>query len=341
MAEASSQPVRTFTVGFEDARYDERAYARAVAERYGTVHEELTIETDVAETLPRLAAAFDEPLGDEAALPTYLICEQAREHVTVALTGDGGDESFAGYERYAAHRLAGSLPASAARVGARVVRRVPAARKEPRSPWFRAARLLDLAAAPADDRYLRLMEVFPQALRDRLWAVDGLPVATSLTPEAPGLRGLQLLDLETYLPGDLLPKADIASMAHSLELRSPLLDHRVVELGLALPDALKVRGRTGKVALRRAFAGDLPDDVASRGKTGFGVPLGRWFREDLRDLARDALATDRGWFRRDEVTRLLDEHESGARDHGHRLWCLLTLELWFRAHVAPPALVAA
>ena len=130
-------------------------------------------------------------------------------------------------------------------------------------------------------------------------------------------------------------------MAHSLEVRSPLLDHAVVELGLALPDRLKARGREGKVALRRAFAAELPPEVSERGKTGFGVPLGRWFREDLRELARDALATDRGWFRPEAVTRLLDEHESGRRDHGHRLWCLLMLELWVREHVESRLLVAA
>ena len=154
----------------------------------------------------------------------------------------------------------------------------------------------------------------------------------------PGAAGLQQLDVETYLPGDLLLKADIASMAHSLELRSPFLDHEVVELGLALPDHLKVRGREGKVALRRAFADDLPPTVAGRGKTGFGVPLGRWFREDLRELAHDLLLNER-WFRRATVERLLDEHESGRRDHGHRLWCLLMLELWMREHVEAPLLV--
>src|SRR6266516_7701989 len=142
MAQASSQPVRTFTVGFPDARYDERAYARAVALRYGTVHQELAIEEDVASTLPRLATAYDEPLGDEAAFPTFLIAEQARRHVTVALAGDGGDESFAGYERYIAHRLAGRVPAPAARVGSAVLRLLPTARREPRSPLFRAARFL-------------------------------------------------------------------------------------------------------------------------------------------------------------------------------------------------------
>jgi asparagine synthase (glutamine-hydrolysing) len=341
MAQASAEPVRTFTVGFSDARYDEREYARAVAGRYGTVHEELEIEADVAATLPRLAAAYDEPLGDEAAFPTYLIAEQARRHVTVALAGDGGDEAFAGYERYIAHGLAGRVPGAAARVAASALRVLPAARREPRSTLFRAGRLLDVAAASPDERYGRLMEVFPLELRRRLWAGPGRARPVRLVPQRPGITGLQLLDLATYLPGDLLLKADIASMAHSLELRSPFLDHEVVALGLALPDSLKTRGREVKVALRRAFASDLPPQVAARGKTGFGVPLGRWFRVDLREMARDLLSTDRGWFRASEVTRLLDEHESRRADHGHRLWCLLMLELWVREHVEAPVLVTA
>jgi asparagine synthase (glutamine-hydrolysing) len=341
MAQASSQPVRTFTVGFSDERYDERSYARAVARRYGTVHEELELEEDIAATLPRLAAAYDQPLGDEAAFPTFLIAEQARRHVTVALGGDGGDEAFAGYERYIAYGLAGRMPGGVARVGAHALRAVPDARREPRSPLFRAARLLDVAAAPAADRYTRLVEVFPLELRRELWANPGTAREVRLDAQAPGITGLQLLDIDTYLPGDLLLKADIASMAHSLELRSPFLDHEVIALGLALPGSLKTRGREAKVALRRAFAADLPSEVAGRGKTGFGVPLGRWFREDLRDAADDLLATDRGWFRAETVRRLLSEHRSGRADHGHRLWCLLMLELWVREHVEAPVLVTA
>lgn len=341
MAQASSEAVRTFTVGFSDARYDERAYARAVAERYGTVHEELTIDEEVADTLPRLAAAYDEPLGDEAAFPTFLIAEQARRRVTVALAGDGGDEAFAGYERYIAHRLAGRVPGMPAQAGAAALRLLPATRREPRSRLFRAARFLAAAAAPPDERYSRLMEVFPLETRRELWLDPRRARRLSLQPPREGIAGLQLLDVATYLPGDLLLKTDLASMAHSLELRSPFLDHEVMALGLALPDHLKTSGREGKVALRHAFAAALPADVATRGKLGFGVPLGRWFREDLRELARDALATDRGWFRQDTVQRLFVEHETGRADHGHRLWCLLMLELWVREHVETPALVAA
>src|SRR5512132_828786 len=341
MAQASSQPVRTFTVGFPDARYDERAYARAVASRYGTVHEEVEIEEDIASTLPRLAATFDEPLGDEAAFPTFLIAEEARRHVTVALAGDGGDEAFAGYERYIAHRLAERIPGRLAQGGAAVLRLLPAARREPRSSLFRATRFLDVASAPAGERYARLMEVFPVELRRALWSDARQAQQVRLEPSRPGVTGLQLLDIETYLPGDLLLKADLASMAHSLELRSPFLDHEVVAVGLDLPDSLKVRGREGKVALRRAFADLLPAEVTTRVKTGFGVPLGRWFRSHPREVAHALLPSERGWFRPEAVRRLLDEHGSGRADHGHRLWCLLMLELWVREHVEAPVLVEA
>jgi asparagine synthase (glutamine-hydrolysing) len=337
MAQASPEPVRTFTVGFTDARYDERPFARAVAQRYGTRHEEVLIEADVLDALPRLASAFDEPLGDEAAFAEFLVCEAARRHVTVALTGDGGDESFAGYERYAAHALARRIPAAAARIASSTVRLLPGGRTEPRSRAFRAARLLDTAAAPAGERYERLMQVTPPALRRRLWTDEAQVTQCYLGSVGDGVTGLQLLDVATYLPGDLLVKADVASMAHSLELRSPLLDHQVLELGLSLPDHLKLRGREGKQALRRAFAGDLPSEVAGRGKTGFGVPIGRWFREDLRELAHDLLldrrARERGWFRPATVERLLGEHASRRADHGHRLWCLVMLELWLRTWV--------
>ena len=346
MGQASADAVRTFTVGFADARYDERPYARAVADRYGTQHEEVVLEPDVADVVPRLAASFDEPVGDEATLGQFLVCEAARRHATVALTGDGGDESFGGYERYAAVGLAARVPRTVARIAAPAVRLRPSARRESRSTAFRAARFLETVATPPTERYGRLMEVFPSDLRAQLWTADAM-VATRSAAEllgpapAAGITGLQLLDVATYLPGDLLPKADLASMAHSLELRSPLLDHAVLELGLSLPDHLKLRGRVGKQALRLAFAADLPPVVADRGKTGFGIPIGRWFREDLRVLGGDLLlgnrTRERGYFSPATVERLLDEHVAGTADHAHRLWCLLMLELWLRTWVEAEA----
>jgi asparagine synthase (glutamine-hydrolysing) len=354
MAQAQEAPVRTFSVGFSEARYDERLYARAVAERYGTVHEELLLSPDISETLPRLAQAFDEPLGDEAALPAFLISEQARKQVTVVLSGDGGDESFAGYERYAACALAERLPGGRlAGAAARALRLAPSARREPRSTLARAARFLALAELDPGARYGAIMEVFPTEARAALWTPEAeqaiaAPATAASLLQAPAdcdLAGLQKLDLTTYLPGDLLLKADISSMAHSLELRSPFLDSEVVELGLALPDRLKVQGRTCKIALRRAFARDLPAKISTRGKRGFGVPLASWFRGELRELARDVLldrrARERGLFRPQEVERLIDEHVSGRRDHAHRLWCLVSLELWQRIHLDQAAVTGA
>lgn len=348
MARESAEPVRTFSVGFEDRRYDERRHARLVSERYGTIHEELLLEPDAAALIPRLVEAYDEPFGDTSALPTFLVCEHARRFVTVALAGDGGDEIFGGYERYRAHGLAerlDRLPRLATAVAARGLRLVPSARTEPRSAAFRAARFLDTAGLDPAERYGRLMEMFPPGLRSDLWTDDALAEIGSLRsagellgpPRAAGIAGLQLIDVETYLPDDLLFKADIASMAHSLELRAPFLDHHLAELALSMPDGLKLQGSRGKVALRRAFADDLPPEILERGKAGFGVPVSRWFREELRDTAADVLLDTstrrRGQFRADAVERLLASHASGRADHGERIWSLLMLELWQRRYV--------
>jgi asparagine synthase (glutamine-hydrolysing) len=213
---------------------------------------------------------------------------------------------------------------------------LPSGRRERRSTTFRAARFLEAAATPRAERYGALMQVFALGERAALWSDDakheiGALQSAGLLLGAPprgGMTGLQLLDVATYLPGDLLPKSDIASMAHSLELRSPLLDPAVLELGLSLPDDRKRR----KAALRQAFADELPASVASRGKTGFGVPLAAWFRGELRETAHGLLAADRGWFDRTATQRLLDDHVAGRADNGHRLWTLVMLELWLRAH---------
>jgi asparagine synthase (glutamine-hydrolysing) len=338
MAGASAEPVRTFTVGFPDRRYDEREHARATAERYGTRHEELEVDPEPG-LLERVAEAFDEPFGDEAALPMLLLCEATRRHVTVALVGDGGDESFGGYERYRAHALAARIPRPAAALGAAALGALPAARRVPRSPLYRARRFLDAAATPPAGRYARLVEVFPLELRRALWTDEArAQAAETLLPHDPDLR---LVDIDSYLPGDLLPKSDIASMAVSLELRSPLLDHHVVELGLALPPALA----GGKRALALAFAADLPPATLARPKTGFGVPLDAWFRGELRAPAAELLLSgrDRGLFRRGTLERILRDHAEHRADHGHRLWCLCMLELWQRRYLdaGAPALAAA
>jgi asparagine synthase (glutamine-hydrolysing) len=216
------------------------------------------------------------------------------------------------------------------------------ASNEPRSTATRSARFLETVAAPSGERYGRLMEVFPAALRAELWEPDFVARPRSAAellgpPDRPGIAGLQRLDIRSYLPGDLLLKADIASMAHSLELRSPLLDWDVLELGVSLPERLQLSGRRGKAALRQAFAAEIPNEIAARGKTGFGVPISSWFRNELRPLAADLLlgeeARRRGQLRPAVLKRLLGEHVSGRADHGHRLWCLVMLELWQRTWV--------
>ena len=346
MAEASTEPVRTFTVGVSDPRYDERAPARVVARAFGTRHEEIEIDPDPVALIPRLASLLDEPLGDEAILPSLLVSEAARRHVTVALVGDGGDEAFAGYERYRAAALAariGRIPVLPA-LGARLLRTLPDGRRQPRSTAYRGARLLEAAAAGGGERYGNLVHVFEPSLREQLYTAEWLartgPAATAgrlLEVGPTDVDSLQRLDIATYLPGDLLPKADLSSMAVSLETRSPLLDHEVLSLGMSLPPHLRVANGVGKVALRNAFTSVLPAGVVERSKTGFGIPLGAWFRGPLREVAGDLLLDDtarrRGQFRGDAVETLLADHVAGRRDHGHRLWCLLVLELWQRTWI--------
>jgi asparagine synthase (glutamine-hydrolysing) len=352
MASAGSGSIRTFSVGFSEALYDERPYARAVAARFGTTHEELLVEPDVAAVLPRLADTFDEPFADSSALPTFLVCEHARRFVTVALVGDGGDEIFGGYERYRAHALASRLrhvPNRWAAIAAQAVRSLSPGPPEARSRATRAARFLDTAGLDAGERYGRLMHIFDLRQRTALWSdsahreIGSMQSAGAMLgePKIAGVTGLQLLDIETYLPSDLLFKADLASMAHSLELRAPLLDHHLAELALGLPDELKMRGRLGKVALRRAFADDLPREILDRGKRGFGVPIGRWLRQELREIASDVLLGERslgrGYFRREVIERLISDHAAGRADHGARIWSLLMLELWLERTVTGSA----
>jgi asparagine synthase (glutamine-hydrolysing) len=348
MAQESPEPVRTFSVGFEDQRYDERRYAQLVAERYGTIHEELLLEPDAAALIPRLVEAYDEPFGDTSALPTFLVCEHARRFVTVALAGDGGDEIFGGYERYRAHALARHLdrvPHAMTAAVTRAIRLLPSARTVPRSAAYRAARFLDTAGLEPAERYGQLMEMIPRRTRLDLWTAEARGAMGAVRtsgellgpPRAPGIAGLQLIDVETYLPDDLLYKADIASMANSLELRAPLLDHRLAELALGMPDHLKLQGSTAKVALRRAFADDLPPEILDRGKAGFGVPVSQWFRDELRRMAADVLldpsTARRGQFDAAAVERVLTAHTSGRSDHGEAIWGLLMLELWQRRYV--------
>jgi asparagine synthase (glutamine-hydrolysing) len=352
MRQLAGEPVRTFSIGFPVPEYDETRYARIAAEAFQTVHEEFRVEPDAVEILPQLVWHYDEPFGDSSAVPTWYVSRLTRQHVTVALTGDGGDELFAGYPRYRAVWLAGwfeRLPAVVRRIVAgRYWQKLPASprQKSLRRRWKRFVEVIGQSPAR---RYLGWIAIFNEARRGELYTDDFI----STLPEADPLEFLaaalaqsgrrdpitatSLADLVTYLPCDLMTKVDVASMAHGLECRQPFLDHRVVELAARMPVRWKFRRGRGKRILLQTFADLLPRASRRRPKMGFGVPLDHWFRHELRDFARDVLldpcSLARGYFRAPAVSRLLDDHQSGRFDHNIRLWALLVLELWHREWV--------
>jgi asparagine synthase (glutamine-hydrolysing) len=343
MARASSRPVRTFSIGFDEADFDELEFARGVAKRYGTDHYEMVVKPNALDVLPRLVWQFDEPFADSSAVPTYYVSKITREHVTVALSGDGGDENFAGYRRYArAEDLKARLDH-----GPRALLR----------PLWRAVARLLPAGAPGQgyagllgadplDRYFRLMTHQRRETLRRLLTDDFAAAVDAATSPAPYRRlaaesrapdyvsQLQAIDVERYLPDDILTKVDRTSMLVSLESRVPLLDHKLMEFVATIPTALKLRHGLGKYVLKRAMTGLLPEEILTRRKMGFGVPLGGWFRNELRDMARDVLlsprARQRGFVRPGAVEELLRIHDRGRRDCSPRLWALLCLELWAR-----------
>jgi asparagine synthase (glutamine-hydrolysing) len=349
MSRLSQTPVKTFTIGFADPEFDESGFARDVAAMHGAEHHELRIEPQAAELLPKLVWHYDEPFADSSALPTWYVSQLAREHVKVALTGDGGDELFAGYDRYRAVRLAARidrLPASIRRgLACGCWQRLPGGRSQ-RSMLRKLKRFLSFVGESPVRRFVDWSAMFSEARRAELYTEEFLAELPGVDPVdymagpwrmfsgRDPVTTATLTDLVTYLPSDLMVKVDIASMAHGLECRQPLLDHRLVEFAAGLPIELKLRRGTSKYLLRQAFNDLLPPSVRKRGKRGFGLPVSAWFRGPLREIASELLtgatALRRGYFRPDAVRRLLDEHNSGAFDHGYRLWTLLVLEMWLR-----------
>ncbi len=350
MRRVASGPLRTFSIGFDRPEYDETRYARLVAQRFETEHCELVVKPDATAMLPRLVWHYDEPFADSSALPSMSLSEMTRGSVTVALSGDGGDEAFVGYERYLATVLAGwldHLPRTLRRAAFVASRPLPAG--PPRSPGYRARRFAELLVLDPRRRYAGWLSCFHDAQKAELYtpefrqevgAVDSLAILEAAwdASDAPSvLERAVHTDVQLYLPDDLLVKMDIASMAHSLEVRSPFLDHEVMEFAASLPPSLKLRGLTQKYLLKRVMRGVLPEPVLRRGKRGFGVPIDHWLRHELREPAQDLLLGDRararGYFRHDVVRRYLEEHVAGRGHHHHRLWALLMLELWHRTFV--------
>jgi asparagine synthase (glutamine-hydrolysing) len=360
MAELSAQPVRTFTIGFRSAAYDELPLARRVAQRFATEHHELVVEPDALRLVPEVLRRYGEPFADSSALPSYLVAQMARPHVTVALNGDGGDENFAGYTRYAGQAMLGLLdgvPRPVRAVLAEAGRRVaPGAELD--GLRSRVRRLAEGVALDPGARYARYLSALSGLDRDALYTPEHrelageplLPAAIEARWNASSATSLvdRMLDVDvqTYLADDLLVKMDIATMAHSLEARSPLLDHELMEFAASLPAEMKLHRRETKVALRAALRGLVPDEVLDAPKRGFRLPIADWFRGELAGYARDVLLDPatlaRGWFRPAYVCALLDRHEQRLEDRSQAIWTLLALELWQREVVdGPPAALSA
>ncbi len=349
----SSRPIRTFSIGFPDKEFDETGYAAEVAKFVGTDHTRFEVTPDGVAIIDKLAWHYDEPFGDSSAVPTWYLSELTRGEVTVALSGDGGDELFAGYERYRALWLSRliqkTLPLH--RVpGISLVQRLPDSSRQ-RSLIRRGKRFLEAFGQPPARRYLSWLQIFPESLRAGLYnedfvsrlpdddPFDFLDRAWQRSGDRDVVSKASLADLETYLPCDLMTKVDIASMAHGLEVRAPMLDYRLVELAASLPVKYKFRGRRGKLILRDAFEDLLPPSVWTRRKMGFGVPIAGWFRGQLKPMVHDLLlapdAAINQFFQPTAVARLVSEHETMRHNHCYRLWNLLMLEKWLRTWDRP------
>ena len=356
MSLEGAAPVRTFSIGFPEGDYDELRYARMVAERYGTEHQELVVQPRALDVLPELVRHYGEPFGDSSAVPTWYVSQLTRRSVTVALSGDGGDEAFGGLpalpRRPPDLRLPAAAPRCCARASCAARSRPCPARSARAASSGRLKRFIATADPERERQYVRYFCAFANedkaglyspAFAARMAGVDSVALVEDLYRRADGESFLDRtlsVDMHSYLPDDILAKVDIAGMGNGLETRAPFLDHRLLEFAAACPPALKLRGTTGKYLLKKALEPYLPRKILHRRKMGFGMPVAEWFRGELGDMAGDLLlsarALQRGYFRRDAVERLLTEHRSCAADHGARLWVLLFLELWFREFVDEP-----
>ena len=365
MAGLSKEPVNTCSIAFADANYDESIYARQVAERYHTRHRVEQVESDDFDLIDSLARLYDEPYADSSAIPTYRVCQLARKNVTVALSGDGGDESFGGYRRYRFHlmeeKLRGAFPLGVRRplFGA-LGRACPKADWAPRA--LRAKSTFEALGRDSVEAYFHTMSLIRSPLRQQLYSsafkrelggYDALEVMRRHAKRAPTddkLAQIQYIDLKTYLVGDINTKVDRASMAHSLEVREPLMDHPLVEWLATLPSSLKIRGGEQKFLLKKSMEPYLPNEVMYRPKMGFSVPLASWFRGPLAARVRSSLLgtrlNDTGWFDRDALRRIVEQHQSGARDHSTPIWTVLMFDAFLKnvvesAGVEPVAMKAA
>ena len=349
MAGLSNEPVNTCSIAFDDPAFNEAAFAQTVADRYATNHRVETVKSDDFDLIDELARLYDEPYADSSAIPTYRVCQLARKHVTVALSGDGGDESFGGYRRYRMHlmeeKMRSSIPASVRQPIFKTLGKI-----YPKADWaprmFRAKTTFEGMARSSVEAYFHSVSILRGPMREQLFStrfktelagysaqeVFNYHAAQADTDDPLAL--IQYLDLKTYLVGDINTKVDRASMAHSLEVREPLMDHELVEWLATLPSSLKIHGQEAKYLLKKSMEPHLPNDILYRPKMGFAVPLARWFRGPLKQRVRDAVLGPRlaetGWFNREYLEHLVSAHDSGARDYSAPLWALLMFEAFLR-----------
>jgi asparagine synthase (glutamine-hydrolysing) len=355
MAGLSSEPVNTCSIGFDDPAFNESAFAQMVADRYQTNHRLEVVKSDDFDLIDTLARLYDEPYADSSAIPTYRVCQLARKHVTVALSGDGGDEALGGYRRYRMHlmeeRMRGALP-----LGVRRPLFGALGKAYPKADWaprmFRAKTTFEGMARTSVEAYFHTVSILRDPMRDQLFSasfkseLSGYSAqqvfdrhANQAQTDDP-LALIQYLDIKTYLVGDINTKVDRASMAHSLEVREPLMDHELVEWLATLPSSHKIQGQEGKHIFKKAMEPHLPNDVLYRPKMGFAVPLARWFRGPLKQRVRDAVLGERlastGWFNPSYLRHLVEAHQSGTRDYSAPLWTLLMFEAFLRQVVDSP-----
>jgi asparagine synthase (glutamine-hydrolysing) len=355
MQQVADHPVKTFSIGFPVADFDESRFARLAAQHLKSDHSELQVQPNCVEILPKLVWYYDEPFADSSSIPTYYVSQMTRQHVTVALTGDAGDELFAGYPRYSAVRLAeyfDRLPRVVrASIASPLWQYLPASVRQ-KSKRRQFKRLVAHLREAPERRYARWMTIFDEPARASLYTDDFIgrlddtdPAQFLFNTYAHSRRRdivsrSSFVDIETYLPCDLLFKVDIASMANGLECRSPFLDHHVVELAVAMPMSLKMRFLRGKQILKETFRDLLPMEIRKRPKMGFGVPLDSWLRGELsgylQEVLLDTKTLERGYFRPDAVRQLVADHLDRRWDHSIRLWALLFFEMWHRTYLDDP-----
>ncbi|MCP4649409.1 MAG: asparagine synthase (glutamine-hydrolyzing) [PVC group bacterium] len=351
MAKHSNQPIKTFSVGFSERQYDELKFAKIIARQFNTEHFELIVKPDIVGILPQIVQYYGEPFADYSCIPTYYLSQFAASKVKVVLNGDGGDESFAGYDRYTACLIAqkiDKMPVFFTKLLQQTASLLPAG-KDIRALSWRLKRFFDGVGYVPQERYRRWMSFFNQQEKELLLSND-LKNKIGLNNDRDWLdkyfqsrRGLDFVksvidvDIETYLPNALLVKMDISSMAHSLEARSPFLDHKFMEYTAGIPLDLKLQGFKRKVILKQALSGLLPKQIIQRPKAGFGIPMADWFRGELKDYMQDILLSSKavkdGYFEQNYINSIIDEHMSKKTDNGYKLWSLLMFELWLTQFV--------